>query len=715
MTLHQREPYTVKGACPQDCPDGCAMIYHVTDGKLTSVTGDAGNNYTRGRLCAKLNNFAEHHSNPDRVLYPLRRSGRKGSGQFRRISWEEALAEIRTRWTSIIDEDGAEAIFPHSFSGNLGCLNGFASGDRFFNALGSSVAEKTYCESGSSTAWAMTVGPIGGLDPESFAYSKYIVFWAQNPLSTQTHIWPFVLEAKRHGAKVVVIDPVKTRSAKQADMHVALKPGTDGALALGMINVIAQENLHDTDFVGKYTIGYRELKRRAAKFPPERVAAICGIGADEVRTLAREFARARASAIRIGVPIERQPGGGQAIRAITCLPALTGAWKYPGGGAVQMTAWGYPIKWDKITRGEWITPGTRVINQLDLGKALTGEMRLDPPIRSLFVYNSNPLNMTPRQEKVRRGLEREDLFTVVSEHFLTDTARYADIVLPATMQAEQLDICYSWGHFYLLLNQPAIDPPGEAVSNTELFRRLSKTMGFARPELHMNDWDLVQEYVDWNADSMRGITLDYLKEHGWVRLRNGSAQVRAPHAEGHFLTPSGKCEFVASGASQGNHVLPVLRHGYTYFQEGSAIDPVPNYIAPLESPDTNSELAEKFPLNLLSGKAHAFLNTQYANEKTQQQRQGTEQTIMIHPDDAAARGITAGERVSVFNNRGRFVALAEVTPDVRQGVLFACIGYWDSMTASMTGVNAVTDDRHSDMGQAGTYGDTLVEVERLVS
>ncbi len=705
--------FTVKGACPQDCPDTCAMLYHVEDGKLAHVVGDPDNPLTNGRLCAKLKDFARHHSNPDRLLYPMRRSGPKGAGTFERISWEAALDEIRERWTQIIAEHGAEAIMPHSYLGNIGCLNGVTSGDRFFNALETSVAEKTYCESGSSTAWVMTVGATGGLDPESFAYSKCILFWAQNPLSTQTHLWPFAMEARKKGAKIIVIDPVRTRSAKQADIHVALKPGTDGALALGLINVITQENLHDANYVGKYCLGFRELKRRAAKFTPERVAEICGITAEEIRTVAREFAAAKASAIRIGVAVERQAGGGQAIRAITCLPALVGAWKYPGGGAVQMTLWSYPVEWDKMTRGEWIKPGVRVINELDLGKALTGEMALDPPVMSLFVYNSNPLSMAPSQEKVRRGLARDDLFTVVSEHFVTDTARYADILLPATMQAEQLDIMFSWGHFYLMLNQPAIEPPGEAVSNTELFRRLSSTMGLTRPQLYLSDWELVENYIDWDADSMRGITLGYLKEHGWARLWvGGSPDIRAPHSEGNFPTPSGKCEFVASGAMEGNHVKPVLRSGYNYFQDGTAIDPVPNYIPPVESPDTNPELAKRFPLNIISGKAHAFLNTQYANERPQQERQGPLQEIMINSQDAKHRGIEAGDDIRVFNDRGAFTGVAEVTDDIRKGVVFVCVGYWDSMNKSKTGVNAVTDDRHSDMGQAGAYADVLVEVER---
>jgi len=690
------------------------MLYHVKDGKLIDVTGDPDNTLTKGRLCAKLKDFADHHASPDRLLHPLKRVGPKGEGKFERITWDEALAEIKEKWSQIIDEHGPEAILPHAYLGNIGTLNGLTVGDRFFNALRTSIAEKTYCESGSSTAWIMTVGAIGGLDPESFEFSKCIVFWAQNPLSTQTHCWPFVMAAKKKGAKVIVIDPVKTRTAKQADIHVALKPGTDGALALGLINVITQENLIDANYVGKYCLGYRELKQRASKFPPERVAEICGITAEEIRVVAREFAAAKASAIRIGVAVERQAGGGQAVRAIASLPALVGAWKYPGGGAVQMTLWSYPLEWDKMTRGEWIKPGTRVINLLELGATLTGEKHTDPPVQSLFVYNSNPLSMAPNQEKVRRGLNREDLFTVVSEHFLTDTARYADIVLPAAMQAEQLDIMFSWGHFYLLLNQPAVEPAGEAISNTELFRRLSKTMGLTRPHLYLDDWELIDEYIDWDSDTMRGISLESLKETGWARLWvGGSPDIRAPHSEGNFLTPSGKCEFVATGAMEGNHVKPALRSGYAYFQDGSAIDPIPNYIPPVESPDTNPSLAASYPLNLVSGKAHAFLNSQYANERPQQEREGAEQGIWIHPDDAATRSIAEGDRLRLFNDRGAFSGLAKVTPDVRKGVVYACVGYWDSQTGSDTGVNAVTDDRHADMGRAGAYADVLVQAEKV--
>lgn len=705
--------YTVKGACPQDCPDTCAMIYHVEDGKLAKVTGDPDSNLTKGRLCAKLNDFAGHHANPDRLQYPMKRVGPKGTAQFERISWEEALETISTRWGAIIEEHGAEAIMPHAYLGNIGTLNGLTSGDRFFNALKSSVAEKTYCESGSSTAWMLTYGAIGGVDPESYAYSNCFIFWGHNPMATQTHCWPFVMEARKKGAKVIVIDPVGTKTAKSADIHIALKPGTDGALALGLINVIIEERLYDANYVGKYCIGFVELKKRAQKYPPEKVAEICGITVDEVRLVAREFATSKASAIRLGVALERQAGGGQAIRAITCLPALTGAWRYVGGGATQMTLWSYPMEWEKMSRGDWIKPGTRVINLLEIGAALTHEKYNDPPVMSLFVYNSNPLSMSPNQTKVRRGMEREDLFTVVSDHFITDTAKYADIVLPAAMQAEQLDIMFSWGHFNILLNQPAIDPPGECVSNTELFRRLSKAMKLNRPQLYWDDWTMIKEFVHWDADTMRGIDLEYLKEHGWARLWVGGApDVRALHAEGNFLTPSGKCEFVASEAKHGNHVKPALRSGYEYFQDGSPIDPVPDYIPPFESPDSTPELAKPYPLNMVSGKANAFLNSQYANEKKQQARQGAEQTVLLHNDDASTRKISDGDNVRIFNGRGEFTAIANVTADIRPGVIYTAVGYWDSMLKASTGVNAVTDDRHTDMGRSGAYADLLVQAEK---
>ena len=371
MSVHISETRVIKGACPQDCPDTCAFLYHVEDGKLVEVTGDPDHPMTRGGLCVKLKNFAEHHYNPARLLYPMKRVGPKGSAQFERISWELALSEIGKRWTQIISRWGPQAIVPHAYMGHQGTLNGPTSGDAFFNRLGASVAEKTYCESGSSTAWIMTVGPTGGLDVESLAYSKYIIVWAMNMLNTNLHAWPFILAAKQKGAKVVVIDPVRTRTAKQADWHIPIRPGTDAALALGMMNVIIAQNLVDHDYIDKYTLGFDELKVRAAEFPLERAEEITGVPAGDIQKLAREYATTQPSAIRQGVALERTAGGGDAIRAITCLPALVGAWRHVGGGTVEMPIWEFPLKLDFMCRPDWIKRGTRVVNELDLGKALT--------------------------------------------------------------------------------------------------------------------------------------------------------------------------------------------------------------------------------------------------------------------------------------------------------------------------------------------------------
>jgi anaerobic selenocysteine-containing dehydrogenase len=682
------------------------MIFHVEDKKLTQVTGNPASPLTNGRLCVKLKDFADHHAHPERLMYPLKRTGPKGSGKFERINWDEALETIRRNWQSIIKKYGPQAIYPHCYAGNIGTLNGMTSGDRFFNALGATVAEKTYCGSAASVGWVLTNGVVGGMDPESFAYSKLIIVWGQNTLSTQSHSWPAINTAKMNGAKVIVIDPVRTRTAKQADMHIAIKPGTDGCLAMGMIHVITQERLYDAHYVGEHTIGFSELKERAVEYTPQHVAQVCGISADEVYMLARTYAEAKESAIRMGVAIERNPAGGQAVRAISCLPSLIGAWKYPGGGAALMTYAEFPLHWDELSRGDWIKPGTRVINQFNLGQALSGEMQLDPPIKSLFVYNSNPLAMSPNQSKSREGLKRDDLFTVVSELFMTDTAKYADIVLPATMQAEQLDVMWSWGHFYIQLNQPAIEPPGETVSNTELFRRLSTVMGLTHPELFLSDEELVTSYVDWNAATMTGITLDYLKENGFARLNvGGLPHERVPHAEGNFRTPSGKCEFLASAGSDGNFVGTFARQGYTSFQDGSEIDPLPGF--------TLSESAlssSPFPLNLLSGKAHSFLNSQYANEEKHRKREGDQQRVLINSGDAAARGIGQDVAVEVVNENARVKAIASVTDDVRQGVVFMAVGFWERVNGEATGPNALCNASYSDMGRGGTMNDTRVEV-----
>ena len=716
MTLDATKQLTiVRGACPHDCPDTCAMLYHVEDGKLVDVQGDPDHPMTRGGLCVKVKNFHEHHYQPDRLLYPMRRVGAKGAGEFERITWDEALAEIKSRWTEIIGEYGSQAIMPHAYLGHQGVLNGLTSGDAFFNRLGSTVAEKTYCESGSSTAWHMTVGGSGGLDVESMAYSKYIIVWGMNMTSTNLHGWPFLLEArKNNGAKIVVIDPVRNRTARQADWHIPIRPGTDGALAMGMINEIITQGLVDTEYVERYTVGYAELAERAANYPPERVEEITGIPADDIRTLAYEYATSQPAAIRQGVALERSRGGGQAIRAITCLPALVGAWRHVGGGTMEMPIWEFPTKFDAICKPEWIPEGTRVVNELDLGMALTGEMDLDPPIKSLFVYNSNPVSQGPAQEKTMRGLMREDLFTVVSEHFVTDTAKFADILLPATMQAEQLDIMVTWGHLYISLNQPAIEPPGECVPNVELFRRLARAMEFDDESMaywNRTDREMLIDFHDWDAPALAGITYEKLEEVGWMRLAVGTPDVRAPHAEGNFPTPSGKCEFKSSLAEGGNFVVPVWRSMYEGMQPGGYVDPVPDYVPPFESPQSNPELAQRYPLSIISPKPHAFLNSQYGNAADKQKVQGG-QRVFIHPADAAERGIAEGDMVRVFNDRGAFQGPAAFDDGLIPGLVMANVGHWQGKSSGTT-VNAITADRHCGLGNAGVYGDNLVEVEKI--
>ena len=501
---------TVFSACPHDCPDTCAMLTTVRDGKAVEVRGNPDHPFTRGGLCVKVNDYENRVYSENRVLTPLRRTGAKGEGAFQPITWDEALEEISSRWRDIIDRDGPAAIMPYSYLGTEGILNGLNVGDAFFNKLGATVAERTFCDSAAITAFFMTCGPTAAVDPESFVHSKYIVLWAINTISNNLHHWPFIAEAQRRGAKVVVIDPVATRTAKQADWHLAIKPGTDAALALGMANVIIAEDLVDHDYVENYTVGYEELKERASGFTPEKVAGITGIPADDIRTLAREFATTQPSVIRMGVAIERNASGGNAVRAMSCLPGLVGSWRHCGGGILHMPIWAFPMKWDDLSRPDWIPEGTPVINQWRLGPALLGE--LDHKINSLFVYNSNPAVVAPEQDKILRGLARDDLFTVVSEHFITDTARYADIVLPATTQLEQFDLMFSWGHLYLTLNEPAIEPLGEAVPNTELFRRLAGAMGFDDPFWRRTDEVMAQDALDWSSPVLEGIDLDSLRQ-----------------------------------------------------------------------------------------------------------------------------------------------------------------------------------------------------------
>ena len=705
---------TVVGACPHDCPDTCSILTTVEDGKAIAVRGNPDHPFTRGRLCVKVNDYEERVYSDKRLLYPLRRVGPKGSKQFQRISWDEAIETIAKRWKSIIATDGAQAILPYSYLGTQGIINGLNVGDPLFNKLGATVSERTFCDSGSCTAYMMTIGPTPGVDPESFVHSKYILLWACNTLGTNSHHWPFIEQAKKAGAKLVVIDPVRTRTARLADWHIPIRPGTDAALALAMIHVIIKENLVDRDYIDKHTVGYDELAERASTYTPEFAAQETGIPVEDIVKLAREYATTPPAVVRIGVAVERHAGGGQTVRAIACLPGLTGAWKHVGGGLLQLPIWAFPVKWEVLMRPDLQPEKMRVLNSWRLGPALTGELGFDPPIKALFVYNANPMAMVTEQAKLEQGLEREDLFTVVSEHFLTDTARYADIVLPATTQLEQKDIMFSWGHLYLSYNNPAIEPLGEAVSNTELFRRLAKAMGIEDPSFYRTDDEIIEASLDWTNPVLQGITLEDVKAKGYARLAVPSADDWAPHREGNFPTPTGKCEFKSTITGGGNFVVPLFRQGYNGDQDGTPVDALPHYIPPNENPQTTPALAKRYPLSLITPKSHAFLNSNYGNLPAQTaQAGGEEQAVFLHPDDAEQRGIVAGAPIRVFNDRGAFEAFATISPDVMPGVVMAPAGYWHRSNRKGATVHALTPPAYADLGRAPTFSDVLVQVGKL--
>jgi anaerobic selenocysteine-containing dehydrogenase len=695
------------GGCPHDCPDTCSMVFEVKDGRLAGVRGNKDHPMTRGGLCVKLKDYEKRHYHPDRVLYPLRRTGPQGENQFERISWDDALDEITSRWKAIIDQYGPQAIIPYSYLGHQGLVHGLNGGDAFFNRLGATVCERTFCGEGSATAWVLTHGPSGGMDPESFVHSKYIIIWACNSVSTNLHQWHFVEDARKAGARVVVIDSYRSRTARQADWHIAPRPGTDGALAMALIHSIIEQGLVDRDYVDNHTVGFEELAERAKARTPEWAAEITGVAAEDIRTLAREYATTKPAAIRIGVALERHFGGGQAIRAVCCLPAITGAWREVGGGVMQMTFWEHPYKLDVICRPDLIPKGTRVVNNLQIGRALTGEMPLDPPIMSMMCWNSNPVTQAPECDKIVKGLLREDLFLVSAEHFISDTASYADIVLPAAMGAEMEDIILSWGHNYLTYNTRCVEPPGEAVPNNEIFRRLAARMGFEDEQFKWSDTECLKHYVDWDSPACDGIDLDYLREHGFARLKIGGRDDRAPHREGNFPTPSGKCELKSSAAANGNFVVGPFRQMYEDFQPGDPLDPLPDYVPPRESAARDPELAKRYPLNIVSPKSHGFLNSCYANMEHKIRGQG-EQFVLINEADAAARGIGHGDRVRVFNDRGGFEGDASITDDVNPGVVVATLGYWRQLNNGT--VNIVSSAEFSDMGHAPSYSDNRVEV-----
>ena len=677
----------VKAACPHDCPDTCGMHISVENGVAVKVEGAKDMPFTQGTLCTKVARYLDRTYSKERVLHPLKRVGAKGEGKFERITWDEALATIAAKFKAIAAVE-PQAILPCNYAGTMG-LAQYASMDRrFFHKLGASLLDRTLCSSAGKVGMKITLGAGVGMDPERFDEARLILIWGSNSIVSNLHLWSRVQEAKRRGAKIIAIDPYRSLTAAKCDQHVAPLPGTDAALALGMMHVIVNEGLHDADYVARHTLGFEQLRERLQDYPPQKAAAICGLAPDEIVALARAYAGTRPAAIRLNYGMQRHSGGGMAVRTITCLPALTGHWRDAAGGVLLSTGDWYGMNHALLERADLIPNRPRTINHAALGDALTAA---EPPVRAIYVYNNNPVAVCPDSHKVIAGFRREDLFTVVHEIFLTDTADYADIVLPATTQLEHYDVHKSYGHLYVLANSPAIAPLGEAKPNSEVFRLLAARMGFTEACFSDTDEDICRQALQSSNPRMAGIEWEALKEQGWQRLKVPARF--APFAEGNFPTPSGKCEFWSQTAKD------------------MGLDPLPAYVAPRESALSAPLLAKKYPLAFISPPARNFLNSSFANLPFALKEAG-EPYLDIHPADAAARGIADGDRVRIYNQRGAFAVKARVSDRVRQGVVAALSVWWKKLSPDGRNANEVTSQALADMGGAATFYDCLVEIER---
>ncbi|HXU42800.1 MAG TPA: molybdopterin oxidoreductase family protein [Burkholderiales bacterium] len=679
--MNARTSRVVKVACPHDCPDTCGMLVTVQDGVATRIQGDPTMPFTEGTLCTKVAHYLERTYSPDRLMVPQRRVGKKGEGKFERISWDEALDEIAARLKAIAAEN-PESILPCSYAGTMGMVQYMSMDRRFFNKLGASQLDRTLCSSAGKAGVKATLGGSVGMDPERFDEAKLIILWGANPIVSNLHLWSRVQEAKRRGAKVIAIDPYRSLSAEKCTQHVALLPGTDGALALAMMHVLVGEDLLDHDYIAKYTLGFEELSERVRQYTPQWAAQVCGLTADAIVQLARDYATIKPAAIRLNYGMQRHAGGGIAARNIACLPALVGAWRDLAGGIVLTTADFYKFDHAALERPDLLGGRKpRTINQSQLGDAL---LEAKPPVKAIIVYNNNPVAVCPDSNKVLKGFAREDLFTVVMDHFQTDTADYADILLPATTQLEHHDVHKSYGHLYVLANNPAIAPVGESLPNSEMFRRLAARMGFDEACFKDSDEDVCRtalgKYFDWQK----------LKQDGWQRLN--VPQNFAPFARGGFPTPSGKCEL------------------HSEWLEKQGIDPLPFFNPPAEV--TDDALAERFPLAFLSPPARHFLNSTFANLARFREFE-REPHLDMHPEDAKRRGIADGDTVRVFNDRGSYELKARVNGKPRPGVVVAPSVWWKKHAPDGRNANDVTSQRIADLGGAATFYDCRVQVERI--
>ena len=647
----------------------------VEDGRAVRLAGVADHPYTNGGLCGKVNRYLDRVYSPDRVLHPLRRTGPKGEARFERVSWEDALADIAGRLRDIAEEDGPEAILPYSYAGNMGLIQYASLDRRFFARLGASRLGRSICGDTANAGVMAALGTATACLPEDIEHARFIVLWGTNTVVTNLHLWPYVRRARQAGATVVVIDPLRTRTAEDADWHVRPLPGSDAALALGMMHAIVAEGRHDQAYLDAYCTGWPELRERLAQYPPQRAAELTGVPAGEIVRLARAYATTRPAMIRTLVGPEKHATGAASFRTIASLPAVVGAWRERGGGLVHWTRTLFAEALDtRVLSGR--SPRTRSISMIQIGRALT-DPELAPPIRALFVYNSNPASIAPNSNLVRAGLAREDLFTVVHDLFVTDTARYADYVLPATSFVEHLDLLFPWGHTYVTLNRPAIAPIGESVCNTDLFRRLAGAMGWGGdPDFTPTDEELVRTALTSDHPYVAGISYERLREEGWAPLRL-PAERHAPFAEGGFPTASGRCQLFG--------------------------DPEPAY-APAPAP-------AGAPLVLVSAKtALRFLNSSYAHLGWHGRGEGGGPEVRMDPADAAPRGIADGDRVRVHNERGELLVTARVGDAVRPGVVSIPHGWWRSVSGGAA--NDLTSDGLADRGGGGDFFGTRVEVTR---
>ena len=698
----------VYAACPHDCPDACGVLITVeTEGKnagrATKIQGHSQHPVTQGFLCAKVSKYLERVYSPERVLYPMRRKpgAPKGAGQkniqdFERISWDAALDEIYQRFSAISSEFGPEAILPYSYGGTLGVLNNASMDRRFFHRLGASQLDRTICATAGGEALISVVGRKMGTAPEQFAKSKTIIAWGANIHGTNIHLWPFIEQARHAGAKLVVIDPYKTRTAKAADWYLPINPGTDVALALAMMHVIIGEKLYDADYVARFTQGFEQLSQRVREYSPERVSRWTGISATDIVALAREYATARPAAIRVNYGVQRSENGGSAVRAIAMLPCITGSWKEVGGGLQLSVSGAWQLNEAALTRPDLMLRSplrrpARVVNMSELGLALTV---LDkPPIKAVFVYNSNPATVAPNHNDVVTGLKRPDLFTVVHEQFFTDTTDYADILLPATTFFEHKELQTSYGHYFLQLSNAAIAPLGECRSNVDTFRSLAQRFGFDREDACFND--SVEAMIDAALDTknpwLNGIDRQLLESQGYVPLNSGDIDGDfLPFAQGNFPTPSGKAEL------------------YSEAMKKLGLDPVVEFRPPEES--RHSSRAGKYPLELLARKADNFLNSTFCNLPGVKAMESPE-LLEIHIVDAEVRGIHDGDTVKIFNDRGAVELTARVNGATQPGVVAARLN-WAKLSPNGASINALTSEKLTDIGRGATFYSTLVQVER---